>query len=147
MQGRLAELGARLIVEALDGLARVALSAQAQPAEGMSYAPRLTRADGRIDWRRSAEEIERQVRAFDPWPGAWFDLPGAAPTERVAVLGPEIVPAPIGTRPGELVADGFTVACGSGALRLLGVRQAGRAALSGPEYLRGARLGPGTVLA
>ena len=82
LHDRLAELGARLIVDALEGLAAGRLRATPQPADGAVYAAKLTRADEVIDWRRSADEIARQVRALSPAPGAWF----AAKGERIKVL-------------------------------------------------------------
>ena len=70
----LAELGAGLIVQALDGLAEGRLTAEPQPSEGVTYAAKLSRDDGRLDWSQPADFIERQVRALNPWPGVWFDL-------------------------------------------------------------------------
>jgi len=78
----LAELGARLILRALDE----APPGEPQPAEGATYAPKLSREDGRIDWTREAAAIERQVRAFDPWPGTFTTLAGAM----LKVLGAEV---------------------------------------------------------
>ncbi len=87
---RLAALGAGLIVEALDGLARGIIEPRPQPGEGATYAAKLRRDEARLDWRRPAAELERQVRAFDPWPGAWFEGRG----ERLRVLAAEADPQP-----------------------------------------------------
>jgi len=145
----LAKLGAEMIVRALDGLARGALEAQPQPEAGVTYAAKLERDEGRLDWRLPAEALARRVRAFAPWPGAFTELPGAKKqAERLKVLAAEALivegqePAP----PGTLLADGLTVACGEGALRLLQVQRAGKAAMTASAFLRGRPLAPGTRL-
>jgi methionyl-tRNA formyltransferase len=142
LHDRLAETGARLILEALDGLAAGRLKAVAQPAKGVTYAAKLTRDEARLDWRKPAAALERQVRAFDPWPGAWLEIAG----ERVRVLQARVGGAckamPGSVRPGSLV-----VACGDGVgLELLQVQRAGRKVMSAAEFLRGFPLPPGTVL-
>ena len=137
----LAALGGRLIVAALDGVAAGTLGATPQPDDGATYAAKLTKDQGRLDWRRPADELERLVRAFAPRPGAWFDAGGTA----VKVLAAEVV-GDTGA-PGTLIRDDLTVACGAGALRLVTVQRAGKAPTDGTAYLRGARLTPGAVLA
>ena len=79
---RLAELGARLIVSTLDGLMRNTIDPVVQPEEGVTYAHKLGKEEGVLDWRRPAAELERKVRAFHPWPGTSFELNG----ERIKVL-------------------------------------------------------------
>jgi methionyl-tRNA formyltransferase len=102
----------------------------------------LRREEARLDWRRSAIELERQVRAFDPWPGAWFESPG----ERLRVLAAETdfqaAPAP----PGTVLDERLSIACGKGVFRPLLVQRAGRAPLDASAFLRGFALPPGTVL-
>ncbi|MEI6557565.1 MAG: methionyl-tRNA formyltransferase [Rhodospirillaceae bacterium] len=127
----LAALGARLIVDALDGLAAGRLGATPQPAEGVTYAAKLEREEGRLDWSRPAAELERRVRALNPWPGVWFESAG----ERIKVLAAE--PAGGSGRPGSLLGDDLTVACGEGALRLTRVQRQGRAVVDGAAFLRG----------
>jgi methionyl-tRNA formyltransferase len=135
----LAELGAQLIVPALD---RVAAGAKPPPQpDGATYAPKLTREDGRLDWRRPAAMLERQVRAFDPWPGAWFEHRG----ERFKVLRAYVAPGHAGAAPGTVLAD-LTVACGEGALNIASIQRAGKAAMSAADFLRGYSIAPGTVL-
>lgn len=140
LHDRLAALGARLIVAALDGLATGRLQPVPQPAEGVTYAAKLTRAEGRLDWRRPASVLERQVRALAPWPGAWFEAGG----DRIKVLAAE--PAPGEGPPGRVLDDRLTVACGEGALRLTRVQRAGKAPMGAAEFLRGFPLPAGTDL-
>ena len=144
----LAGLGAALIVRALAGLARGDLRARPQPEDGVTYAAKLERAEGRLDWRLPAAELARRVRAFAPWPGAFTELPGGKQPDRLKVLAAEavIVEARAPAAPGTLLAGGLTVACGEGALRLLEVQRAGKAAMSAAAFLRGRPLPPGTRL-
>jgi methionyl-tRNA formyltransferase len=120
---RLADLGARMLWPALQDLARGALPRQPQPAEGVNYAHKIDKAEAAIDWRQPAEQIERRVRAFDPFPGASFSWQGEAlKLWRAACV--EAAPA----APGTLLpagADRLRVACGSGALDLLELQRPG----------------------
>jgi methionyl-tRNA formyltransferase len=141
LHDRLASLGAELIVEALEGLAAGRLRPTPQPAEGASYAAKLTREEERLDWREPAVQLDRRVRALTPRPGAWCEIAG----ERVKVLEAEVVEGH--GPPGHLIDDRLTVACGAGALRLLKLQRAGKAALPAPDFQRGFRLTPGMVLA
>ena len=136
----LAELGARLIVEALAGLESGKLSATPQPAEGVTYAEKLRREEGRLDWREPAAALERRIRALTPWPGAWLTARG----ERVKVLAAEVA-AGTGT-PGQVLDDVCTVACGEGALRLTRIQRPGKSAMAAEACLRGFDIGPGDVL-
>jgi methionyl-tRNA formyltransferase len=132
----LAAIGARLILRALAEDPH----AVPQPEAGASYAPKLTRADARIDWTRDAAAIERQVRAFDPWPGT-FALLGGAMLKVLAAVTAEGDGAP-----GLTLDDRLTVACGRGALRLTRVQLAGRAPLAAEAFLRGHAVAAGTRL-
>ncbi|MFQ5938718.1 MAG: methionyl-tRNA formyltransferase [Alphaproteobacteria bacterium] len=142
LEDALAGLGARLIVQALDGLDRGRLEPVPQPADGVTWAAKLTRAEGRLDWRRPAAELERRVRAFAPQPGAWFTHDG----ERIKVLAAAIAPAEGEGRPGVVLDDRLTVACGEDALRLLELQRAGRAAMSAAAFLRGYEIPAGARL-
>ena len=142
LHDRLAELGARLIVTALEGLAAGSLRARPQPEDGVTYAAKLHRGEGHLDWRRPAIELERAVRAFTPWPGAEFE----AKTARIKVLAAEVVPGDSVAAPGTVLDDRLTVACGTGALRLLKVQRAGKAPLDTEAFLRGFELAPGARL-
>lgn len=135
----LAALGGELIVEALkDG----GLTARPQPAEGVTYAAKLERQEGQLDWRESAAALDRRRRAFAPWPGAWFEAAG----ERIKVLDSEIAAGSGGTTPGQVLDDALTVACGEGALRLTLVQRAGKTPMAAAAFLRGFDLPPGSVL-
>jgi len=137
----LAALGARMIVPALAGLADGSLTAQPQPEEGVTYAAKLTREDGRLDWSQPAAFVERQVRALTPWPGCWFDI-GA---ERIKVLAAE--PGGAATAaPGTLLDDRLSVACADGAVRLIRVQRPGKAPVDGAAFLRGFALPVGSVI-
>src|SRR3546814_16372152 len=81
MHDRLATLGAAMIDEALQGLAGGTLSATPQPAEGVTYAEKIDKAEGHLDWREDAGALERRVRAFTPWPGAFFEVRGEKRSE------------------------------------------------------------------
>ena len=138
----LAGLGARLISDALDGVARGTLVARPQPGDGVTYASKLRREEARLDWRLSALVLERQVRAFDPWPGAYFCGRG----ERLRVFAAEATPQSAAAPPGTVLDDNLSVACGEGVLRPLKLQRPGRSALDTAALLRGFALPPGTVL-
>ena len=133
----LAELGARALVDWL----RNPTPPEPQPEEGATYASKIDKAEARIDWRRSAEEIERQVRAFNPVPGAWFEVHG----ERIKLLAAAVGSDAVG-RPGEVLDDCLNVACGNGYIRPLKVQRAGRGVMSPGELLRGFPIPKGTIL-
>jgi len=137
LQDTLAEIGARLILRAL---AEDPVPVP-QPEAGVTYAPKLGKQDGRLDWSRDAALLERQVRALNPWPGTFF-LHGG---EQIRVLAARVEAA--AGAPGEVLDDAACIACGSGALRLLRLQRPGRAALPADAFLRGYPLPRGTVLA
>jgi len=140
---RLATLGATLIVSTLDGLVRKSIDPTPQPEEGVTYAHKLGKEEGVLDWRRPAAELERKVRAFHPWPGTSFELNG----ERIKVLEASL--ALTSGAPGTLSIsrDGFPlVACGSGGLKLLRLQRPGKSAVAADAFLRGFNLPSGTVL-
>ena len=131
----LAELGARLVLRVLDEAPEPVL----QPQAGVTYAPKLTRESGRIDWMNHAAAIERQVRAFDPWPGTFTTLGGAI----LKVLRAELADG--SGSPGAALDGTLTVGCGNGALRLTRVQLAGRPAMATDAFLRGHPVPAGTV--
>lgn len=134
LHDRLATLGAEMIVTVLDQLPGGTLSAIAQPEQGVSYAAKIGKAEAAIDWRRPAEAIDRMVRAFNPFPGA-FGILGQVP---VKVWRCEPV---VGSGdPGQVIgADGtgVVVACGEGALKLVELQRPGSRRLPVGEFLRG----------
>ena len=132
----LAALGARLVLRTLAERPKPT----PQPAQGVTYAPKLTRDAGRIDWSRDAVQIDRQVRAFDPWPGTFTTLRGTV----LKVLGAELADG--SGAPGSVLDDCLTVACGVGALRVTRVQLAGRPAMAADAFLRGHEVPAGIVL-
>jgi methionyl-tRNA formyltransferase len=138
----LAQIGGRLIVAALDNLARGTLTLRPQPQEGATFAPKISREEGRLDWRRGAAELERRVRALDPWPGAFFEHDGAP----IRVLAAAALPDMRGGPPGIVLDEHLAIACGSGVLRPLRLQRPGRAPLGAAEFLRGYPIAPGTIL-
>ena len=135
----LAEIGAQLMVGTLIDLPM--LHPVAQDDAEASYAPKIDKAEARIDFAQPADLIERQIRAFAPFPGAWFDLNG----ERIKVLKAEVTEGS-GT-PGTALDDALTIACGTGALRLLRVQRAGKPLMDAADFLRGKAVAAGTRLA
>jgi methionyl-tRNA formyltransferase len=142
VSAELAVLGSRLMLAALDGIAHGRLVPRPQPQAGVTYAPKVRREEGRLDWRMGSVELERRVRALQPWPGAFFETRG----ERIRVHAAFDLPGPAGGRPGTVLDDRLTVACGEGVLRLLQLQRAGRAPLEASAFLRGFPVPPGTVL-
>jgi methionyl-tRNA formyltransferase len=142
LSDRLAALGARLMLDALDAIVGGTPVAQPQPNAGVTYAAKLRREEARLDWRHSAIQLERQVRAFAPSPGAYF----CGGCERVRVLLAEADPRPATVPPGTVLDAHLSVACGEGVLRPLRLQRPGRGALDAAAFLRGFALEPGTVL-
>jgi methionyl-tRNA formyltransferase len=142
----LARLGADLMVQALEGLDQGRLAPRPQPDQGATYAAKLGRSKSRLDWRLSAAELDRRVRAFSPWPGAVAALPGPKGPEAVKVLAVEALALRSDAVPGTLLDDDLTIACGAGALRLLRVQRPGKAPLEAAAFLRGFPLKPGARL-
>ena len=140
LTAKLAAHGGELLPGWMAALAQGKLVPRPQPREGVTYAAKLTRAEARLDWRKSAEALEREVRAFDPWPGSWF-LFGQ---ERIKVLRARV--AESSGAPGTVLGPGLTVACGHAALRLAQVQRPGRAPMADEALLRGFAIPPGTVL-
>jgi methionyl-tRNA formyltransferase len=132
----LAKLGACALIEWLDH----PTPPKPQPPEGATYAKKIDKAEARIDWSAPAEQTQRQVRAFAPTPGAWFEVNG----ERVKLLETEIVEAQ--GRPGEVLDEALTIAAVDGAIRPLKVQRAGRGVMTPGELLRGFAIPKGTIL-
>ena len=130
----LADLGGRLVLEALAKNP----AAQPQPEDGVTYAPKLTKADGKLDWTRPAAELDRRVRGLLPWPGAYTDLAG----ETLKVL--EARPEQGTGAPGTALDDRLLIACGDSALRLMRLQRPGRGPMEAAALLRGLAVPAGT---
>ena len=132
-------LGAAMMVETLQKLS--ALRPIPQPEEGVTYAPKISKTEARIDWARPASEIARQIQGLAPFPGAWFEYGG----ERIKLLEARVGDG--AGAPGEVLDDSLAVACGDGSLHPLQVQRAGRGPMTPAELLRGFPIAVGTRLA
>lgn len=140
LRDRLADLGARLVLQALDELERGAAVLRQQPAEGATYASKIDRTETRIDWTRPAPEIWRKVRAFNSHPGAVSRL---RDRELKIWQGVPVLHSGIPGTVLEVGSRGIVVACGDGSLRIEELQRAGGRRLSPAEFLRGHPLAPG----
>ncbi|MDF7774554.1 methionyl-tRNA formyltransferase [Sphingomonas sp. AOB5] len=134
----LSAMGAALMVQVLADLD--AYPAVMQPEGGVTYAPKIDKAEARLDFAQPAEQVERQIRAFNPAPGAFFELNG----ERFRVHAAQILDAP--GQPGMTLDEALTIACATGAIRPSLVQRAGRGAMTSQELLRGFPIPAGTQL-
>jgi methionyl-tRNA formyltransferase len=141
LHDELARLGADLIARALAALERGSIEERPQPADGATYAKKTLKEESRIDWTKSARELDCLIRALSPAPGAWCEAQG----ERLRVLYAE--PASAAGTPGEILDENLTVACGEGVLRLIRLQRAGKSPMDARELLRGFPLPAGTRLA
>ena len=139
LTGELGKIGARLLIEVLADLP--VYPPAAQPENGVTYAKKIDKAESRIDFSQPAEQVERQVRAFAPSPGAWFELEG----ERYRVLAADVVAA-VG-EPGAILDDSLTIACGNAAICPTLIQRAGRPAMATSAFLRGRAIAPGARVA
>ena len=130
LHDRLSVMGARLIVDTLQGLP---MKAEPQPDEGVTYAAKIDKAEARVDWAKPAEDVDRLIRSLSPFPGAWCDVAG----ERVKLLGSKLADGSGG--PGDVL-DGFTIACGAGAVEVTQVQRAGKKPMPAHEALKGLEL-------
>ncbi|GAB5347991.1 methionyl-tRNA formyltransferase [Alteriqipengyuania sp. 357] len=134
----LAQKGAQLMVGTLRDLAiHIAV---AQDDGEATHAPKIDKAEARIDWTQTAEQVERQVRAFTPWPGAFFEHEG----DRVKVLAAQVADG--GGAPGTVLDEALTVACRTGVVRLTRVQRAGKPAMDTSDFQRGRAIAEGSVL-
>ena len=142
LAAEMAQAGAVLLMQHLDAIVAGALPCQPQPADGMTYAKKIDKAEARINWAEDAAVIERRLRAFTPWPLLECVVGG----EVVKVIEAELVTAAPAAPAGTLLAADFTVACGTGALRILKAQRPNRSAMSGIACLQSLSLAPLTVL-
>ena len=138
LTAELSELGARMMVEALSDLP--GMEPIPQPDSGATYAAKIGKEEARLDWSRSAAELERHVQGLAPYPGAWFPAAG----ERIKLLAARAVTGK--GRAGEVLDDALTIACGNGCLRPELVQRAGKHTMGPAELLRGFPIPRGTIL-
>jgi len=140
----LAAVGAELMVEALAALEAGRLALTPQAAEGATYARKIEKDETRIDWRRPAPEVHNRIRGLSPFPGAWCELPAAGGTERVKLLRSTLAQG--AGAPGAILDDRLSVACGTGAVRLVELQRAGGRAVDAAAFVRGLHARPERLL-
>jgi methionyl-tRNA formyltransferase len=141
LHDELARRGADLMLRALAALEKGQLQLTPQAASGVTYANKISKDETRIDWTRPWNEVHNHCRGLSPFPGAWCEFPSAGRvkilrTTKGAGSGP----------PGLVLDDKLTVACGSGAVRLVELQRAGKQPMAADEFLRGTPVAPATVL-
>lgn len=144
LHDELSQRGASLMVRALAALERGSLGKTPQPADGVTYAAKIDKAEAQLDFSRPARELHNLIRGLSPFPGAWFELGAGSRRERIKVLRAALADG--GGRAGELIDDQLTIACGSGALRLVEVQRAGRKPMQAAAFLRGVELRRGQTV-
>lgn len=129
----LAELGAAHINPALEGLASGEIVPTPQPDDGVTYAHKIDKSEARIDWSKSATEIDQQVRGLFPFPGAWTMMDG----ERVKILSGRVVEQGTPAEAGTAIDGKLTIACGEGLFQIERAQRAGKGAMDREDFLRG----------
>jgi methionyl-tRNA formyltransferase len=137
----LKRLGADLMLRALAALEKGQLKLTSQPTEGVTYAAKIAKNETRVDWTKPWNEVHNHCRGLSPFPGAWCEFPGAG---RVKIL--RTTKGEGSGPPGRVLDNKLTVACGSGAIRLLQLQRAGKQPMGADEFLRGTPVAPATVL-
>jgi len=148
LHDQLSQRGASLIVRALAALERDSLVTTPQPEDGVTYAKKIEKAEAKIDFARTAEEVHNHIRGLSPFPGAWFMSPASSAKDRIKVLRSEIADESDTQRasPGTLLDDRLEVACASGSVRLVQLQRSGKKPMIAEEFLRGFELPKGTKL-
>jgi methionyl-tRNA formyltransferase len=141
LHGELARRGADLMLRALAALEKGQLQLTPQAAEGVTYANKIDKSETRVDWTRPWNEVHNHCRGLSLFPGAWCEFPGAG---RVKIL--RTTRGGGSGSPGQVLDDRLTVACGTGAVRLLQLQRAGKQPMAADEFLRGTPVAPATVL-
>ena len=140
LHDRLMEVGAGLMVRALGELEAGALTLAPQPAEGATYAKKISKEETRIDWSRPAADVHNHIRGLSPFPGAWCEMETGGRAERVKLLRSTLAGA--AGIPGEILDDRLTIACGTGAVRLVELQRAGGKPVAAAEFVRGLQVLP-----
>jgi len=137
----LSPLGADLMLRALAAVERGSLSLTPQPAEGVTYAEKISKAETRIDWSKPWQQVHNHIRGLSPFPGAWFELDGVRVKALRSTRGEGA------GAPGTALDDKLTIACGDGAVRLVQVQRAGKQPMGADEFLRGTPVAKGARVA
>jgi methionyl-tRNA formyltransferase len=145
LHDELSRIGAELMVEALTWPEAGTLKATPQPSEGVTYAAKIDKRETRIDFNQPARQVADHIRGLSPYPGAWFEANVSGKPERIKVLRASTVAAD--GQPGVLLDDKLTIGCGESAIRIEELQRAGKQPMAASEFLRGARLAPGTRVA
>ncbi len=145
LHDRMMILGADLMVRALAALSRGGLSSQPQSDEGVTYARKIDKAESRIDFSKSAQEVHNHIRGLSPFPGAWCEMTIRGKAQRVKIRRSELAQG--SGEPGTLLGDDMTIACGDGAVRLVELQRAGKGAMGAEDFQRGADLNAGEKVA
>jgi methionyl-tRNA formyltransferase len=144
LHDRLAELGAKLMVRALHDLEQGALACWPQHDQGVTYAAKIEPGETRIDWSQPAREVHNKIRGLSPHPGTWFEVELNGKRERVRALRSTLAEGE--GKPGTVLDDQLTIACGKGSVRLLQVQRVGKRPMPVAEFRRGAELPVGSLL-
>jgi methionyl-tRNA formyltransferase len=138
LHDELAALGSQLMIAVL---AQETITCTPQPSDGVTYAKKIDKAEARIDFTKNAAEVRNHIHGLSPFPGAWFEVNGT----RVKALLCDVVQA--SAAPGTFIDDRLTIACGTGAIRLLKLQREGKGAMEAQDFLRGFPIAAGTVAA
>jgi methionyl-tRNA formyltransferase len=141
LHDELSKRGAELILPALDSLERGTLMLTPQASDGVTYAAKIDKNETRIDWRKPWQAVHNHIRGLSPFPGAWCEFEG----QRLRIL--RTTRGDGSGVPGKVLDDKLTIACGDGAIRIVELQRAGKGVVTAEEFLRGAKLAPGTTLA
>jgi methionyl-tRNA formyltransferase len=140
----LMHMGAALMVEALKKLKRGDLRCEPQPEAGVTYASKIDKAESEIDFARPAIDVRNHIHGLSPFPGAWFPLDQEGRSFRIKVHLCEVAEGH--GKPGEVIDDQLTIACGEGAVRLMSLQREGKSAMGVEEFLRGFSVPKGAVV-
>ncbi len=140
LHDELAQMGAASICTTLIDLTSGKIEPSPQEQDGTTYAAKITRDEGRLDWRLPAIDIERSIRALNPWPGTWFERDG----ERIRILSAQVVDGK--GQVGEIIDSNGSIVCGDRAIKLLVMQRPGKSATDAESFLRGYELPVGTIL-
>ena len=135
LHDELAALGSQLMIEVL---AQETITCTPQPSDGVTYAKKIDKAEARVDFTKNAAEVRNHIHGLSPFPGAWFEVNGT----RVKALLCDVVQA--SAAPGTFIDDRLTIACGTGAIRLLKLQREGKGAMEAQDFLRGFPIAAGT---